>query len=259
MPEKYYSYYEKENYPTIVCDTFENKEPIVTGYTYMTDNYVFSTVNRSCLWNQRRPFTVYWKGFNSTNAFMIKFLHDGYDYSSSAIYTQQKENKSVSVINLYTGGGDKHIGIDKIKNGLLKASDLRVRFLVNGKIDSAKQLSIDSAHNKISLVDNGLKFELNLCYADFDGNSGKWELTYGENDTYIDYVIYKGKEKLFNLNDIKTAGWGITFSINDIKDNSSYNLPIIDYKNNVLKIEWEELCVDKTTLLENLGTYPLAL
>ena len=60
MPSSLVPFFLTLVYPRFESEVFESEEPKITGTSYMTDKYAISSANRSSLWNQRRPFLVYW-------------------------------------------------------------------------------------------------------------------------------------------------------------------------------------------------------
>jgi hypothetical protein len=52
----------------------ETKE--VIGKSYFTNDFVLSSANQSCLWNQRRPLIAYWGTIQKPVSMQIRFLHD---------------------------------------------------------------------------------------------------------------------------------------------------------------------------------------
>ncbi|MEN9951310.1 MAG: hypothetical protein RLY85_2062, partial [Bacteroidota bacterium] len=151
IPRDLYSYFKSGKYPKAQKDVFELVEPTIKGTTYMTVQYALATVNRSSMWNQRRPFLAYWGTTEQPRYLQVRFLHDNYDFSSASFYSQQQDNKVLAAINLNLGGGDKHISIDRITTGKFKAKDLRIRFefgkqaveVVPSKNDQAMEANLD--------------------------------------------------------------------------------------------------------------------
>ena len=128
MPSSLVPFFLTLLYPRFESEVFETVEPKITGTSYMTDKYAISSANRSSLWNQRRPFLVYWGSVEKPYYLQVRFLHDMYDFSSACFYSEQTDNRLLAAINFITNGGDKHINIDIIKDGKITAGDLRLRF-----------------------------------------------------------------------------------------------------------------------------------
>lgn len=247
IPSDLYVYFQSSKYPKTQKDVFELVAPTIEGTSYMTPQYALATANRSSMWNQRRPFLVYWGTVQQPKCLQIRFLHDNYDFSSASFYSQQKDNKVLAAINLNTGGGDKHISIDRMTTGKFKAKDLRIRFefgkqtaeVLPKKNDQAIEANVDD-----------LKMSVQLYKAVFEKYEGRWEKGSDKNVAWWDYVIYNGAEKEFDLNTIKEAAWGFTFSIGNSSEILPNGTPSVSETAGKLKATWQGLELEiPTTIL----------
>ncbi|MDD4922824.1 MAG: hypothetical protein PHS30_10165, partial [Bacteroidales bacterium] len=167
IPQYLMHYFLSPKYPRTETDIFEKESPQTTGTCYLANKYALSTANRSSLWNQRRPFLVYWGTAKTPKYLQVRFLHDDYDFSSATFYGKQKENKVLAAIGFISNGGDKHISIDRLKDGKFKAKDLRLRFEF-GNVKSPEELLIPaSASAPFSITIDELKFNIQLFCAEF--------------------------------------------------------------------------------------------
>ena len=213
IPANLMHYFLSPEYPRTESDIFEKEEPKTTGTCYLTKNYALSTANRSSLWNQRRPFLLYWGTVQSPKYLQVRFLHDNYDFSAATFYGQQKENQVLAVINFISNGGDKHISIDRFKDGKITAKDLRLRFEF-GNVTNQAELAIPvSANEQFSFMLDQLNFNLQLYSSEFDGLKGHWEKGGDGKNSWIDFVFYSGEEKEFNLTKIDRAVSGFIFEL----------------------------------------------
>jgi hypothetical protein len=247
IPKDLYPYFQSGKYPKSQKEVFELVEPKIQGISYMTPQYAIATANRSSMWNQRRPFLAYWGTVQQTKYLQVRFLHDNYDFSSASFYSQQKDNKVLAAINLNLGGGDKHISIDRLTTGKFKAKDLRIRFefgkqtaeILPKKNDQAIEANID-----------GLKMSIQLYKSVFDKYQGRWEKGSDKNGAWWDYVIYNGAEVEFDLNTIKEAAWGFTFSIGNSTETLPNGTPSVSETAGKLKATWQGLELEiPTTIL----------
>jgi hypothetical protein len=226
-------------FPRIENDLFEPAEPEITGTSYMTDRYVFSSANRSSLWNQRRPFLVYWGDIKAPYYLQVRFLHDMYDFSSACFYSKQNLNSLLAAINFITNGGDKHISIDRIKDGKFNAADLRLRFEFGNANDSGV-LSIPGVKDEIfSVVLDDMQFNIRLYYSVFDEYDGHWEKGGDGTNSWIDYVIYSGPEKEIDMKGIDEALIGFTFSVGSGADTFPEDDPEVFVKENLMEVTWD--------------------
>jgi hypothetical protein len=243
LPESLMPYFLSPQYPRVEIDVFEKTDPRIIGTAYLTGLYALSTANRSSLWNQRRPFLATWGSARTPHYLQVRLLHDDYDFSSASFYSEQKENRVLAAINFNTGGGDKHISIDRIKDGTFKARDLRLRFEFGGGVSEAS-LSLPSSNQApFTCVTGGLQFSLQLYTAVFDTWSGHWEKGTDGKTAWIDYVVYTGPEITVDLNHVQKAIFGFTFSMGPASDSVSYASPTVSIWNRVMDVTWQNLAL----------------
>ena len=184
IPENLLSYFTKPKLPRMEIDTFirggqkielnpmvsyqESDKGVwittkeIIGKSYLTKDFVLSSANQSCLWNQRRPLIAYWGTPQKPVSMQIRFLHDMYDYASANIFCSQDSTNVLGAINFTTNGGDKHVTIDVIKNGTIKATDLRLRFAFTGDISSISFAPTDQIIRVVNGTSGKVKFRIEL-------------------------------------------------------------------------------------------------
>ena len=118
--------------PTERVIQFVAGPPAVIGTTYLTNQFVLGSVSRGDLWNQRRALSAYRGTPESPGYCLIRLLHDGYDFAAAQFFSVQKENGVLAGINFASDGGDTHVNLDRLKDGRLRASDLRLRLEFGG-------------------------------------------------------------------------------------------------------------------------------
>ena len=237
-------YFLTPEYPRSEVNVFEKVEPGIVGTTYLTDKFALSTANRSGLWNQRRPFLVYWGDAQSPKYLQVRFLHDDYDFSSASFYSQQKENKALAIIGFITNGGDKHINIDRLKDGKFKAKDLRLRFEFGNILTPEVLITPKKPNEPFTITLDQLKFNLQLYCADFDHKKGRWKKGGNGKASWIDYVFYADKEREFDLTKIERAIAGFTFSIVPSDKNQAIEKAEISESGDLLKASWSSLKIE---------------
>jgi hypothetical protein len=241
IPEFVLHYFLSPVFPRIETDIFEKVEPQTIGTAYLTEKYALSTANRSSLWNQRRPFLVYWGNIEVPKYLQIRFLHDDYDFSSATFYSQQNENNVLAGLNFILNGGDKHISIDRLKDGKFMAKDLRIRFEF-GNVSTPDILNIPVSKNEpFSMIIDDLKFDFQMFIAEYEGLKGYWEKGGNEKASWIDFVFYSGAEKDFDLTKITKAVSGFTFSIDSANKNQVTEKPDISEKDGQMDVIWKGL------------------
>jgi hypothetical protein len=244
IPEYLLPYFLSPKYPRTETNIFDKDEPQIVGTCYMTDHYVFSTTTISSLWNQRHPFLVYWGSVQSPKYLQVQFLHDDFDFSSAYFFSRQKENRALAAIHFFSTGGDKHISIDRLKDGKFVAKDLRLRFKF-GNVTDPNRLSLPTADNEqFSITLDNLKFNLQLCYSIFDNLKGHWEKGGDGRASWIDFVWYSGSETKFDLTKIEKAAMGFTFSVGTPGETMLHEKAKITTNENIMKSEWNGLVLE---------------
>jgi len=168
----------------------------------------------------------------------VQFLHDNFDFSSAYFFSKQKENKALAAIEFFSNGGDKHISIDRLKEGKLVAKDLRLRFKF-GNVKSPDELSLPaSANEPFSITLDSLKFNIQLCFAEFENLKGHWEKGGDERASWIDFVFYAGPETEFDLTKINRAAMSFTFSIDNPEKLKADKKAKVSEKKGLMKVQW---------------------
>lgn len=242
IPENLLHYFLQPEYPRTETDTFTMEEPHIVGTTYFTDQYAFSSANRSLLWTQRRPFLVYCGSAQQPRYIQARFLHDYYDFSSAIFYSKQDKNKLLAAINFITDGGDRHIsGYFKIKDAKFKAKDLRLRFEIGPSAEIKDWVVPKETTSPFRFSMDNLAFNVQLYYSAFGNFKGYWQTGGDKNTSWIDYVIYSGEEKEIDLNKIKAAILGFTFCVGSDTEKIPEVNPDVMIRDSTMRVEWEGL------------------
>jgi len=107
----------------------------LTATTFLHPDYTLGTFDRCTLWNQRRPLLAYFGGPDGAYL-QLQALHDGRDFASAQVFCDQREGRTVAVVNFANDGGDWHPSLDRIEGGRFRATDLRIRLRL-GNVDPA--------------------------------------------------------------------------------------------------------------------------
>ncbi len=218
----------------------ETKE--VIGKSYFTNDFVLSSANQSCLWNQRRPLIAYWGTSQKPVSMQIRFLHDKYDYAAANIFCAQDSTNVLGAVNFTTNGGDRHVTIDVIENATIKANDLRLRFEFGGDISSVNFSSPEAGKNLVVGKSGKLNFRIELPYQKFGDYQGNWSTGGDDKNKWIDFVIYSGNEKEFNFGEIQEAVVGFLFSL---KAGTVPEAPVeVSKSDENLNLKWNGLSVN---------------
>lgn len=245
IPNALLNYFLNPDYPRTERDVFEKNEPQIIGTSYLSNDYAISSVTRSSLWNQRRPLLTYWGEVRNPHYLQPRFLHDSYDFSAASMYTKQSENNVLAVINFITNGGDKHISIDRLQNGKFRASDLRLRFELGNCKNAQIELPSNVNDPFVASVE-GKQLSLQLFSYEFDKYSGYWEKGSDNSNMWIDFVIYSGEEKEFDLGEMQRAVLGFALNFGDTAQKISNDIVNHGITDGNLKARWGDMILDVT-------------
>jgi hypothetical protein len=241
IPKHLLPYFLLPKYPRVQQDLLVIDSPKVVGTSYLTNTYALSSVNRSSLWNQRRPLLAYWGTQEKPYYFQVRFLHDLYDFSSASIYTSQGENSVLAAVNFITNGGDKHISIDRLKDGKFTARDLRLRFEF-GNANPGQMVLPLTNNDAFSIQVDKITFNLQLYHAVFGEYKGHWEKGGDDVTSWIDYILYSGEEKEVDLKAMKEAVLGFTCQMQDAGSRKAVApVPSSSISNGDLFVRWKRL------------------
>lgn len=185
----------------VVIDTFDLEDNPPIGYSYITPQFSFGSVNRCTTWQQRRPYLAYWGNQDEVGFLRIKLMHDGEDFGIGNIFTVQNKNEALTAMNFAINGGDYHISIDRIQDGKFSAKDVRFRFEM--ALTGSGEIQLDD--NGFSIEDMQIQINVNMLKSVFGDEQIKMEKG-GEGElSWVDYIIYVGEEKEFDLSKFNEA------------------------------------------------------
>lgn len=189
-PEKYLPYFAPAAEERVLDQTFASGR---LAYTYMNAKYTLGSLHREITWNQHRNVLGYFGTETAPVAVNLKCLHDGWDYSSGLAATVQDKGSALTALGFVTNGGDTHCNLDMVKNGTIRASDLRVRWLFEGATDGLTVTG--SGSGPYCVTDgSGVSVLVEFLYAAFDGEI-RYEVTRSDRQLCIDAVLYAGEAK----------------------------------------------------------------
>ncbi|NOU95836.1 hypothetical protein GC093_21805 [Paenibacillus sp. LMG 31456] len=172
--------------------------------TYMNGPISVGTFSKDVMWNQRRNLLGYVQNSESFSYIHLRFLHDGYDYSSAIYSSAQQQGDILFGIGFCTNGGDTHISLDLI-DGVIETSDLRLRFEIGGSLEQVEAQNFETNAESITVQVAASTMNVKALFAAFDGEQLGWELTRDEQKLYLDYVLYAGERKSFDFRSIQQA------------------------------------------------------
>ncbi len=219
--------------------TFSVGDNPVVGYTYLHPQYCISSVNRSTTWQQRRPLVAYWGTPKRPRYLQPKLLHDGVEFAAGNIFSVQSSNAVLTTLNFATDGGDYHVSIDRLPDGIFRASDLRLRFELGGA-ELLDSLTVDEG--TVALRDGEVQMDIRLLRTYFNGEEVQTVET-GSDPTrcWVDVVLYAGDEKAFDLKNMGQATLSWTTRLHTDDDLTVWSDPKVIVQDQRVKLRWDEL------------------
>ncbi|WYL92739.2 MAG: hypothetical protein HEQ35_01720 [Gloeotrichia echinulata IR180] len=208
--------------------------------TYLHPAFTIGSVNYSDLWNQRRSLLAYWGTSEKPSYLHLRFLHDGYDFAAAQLFSVQNKERVLAGINFATNGGDTHIVFDKLKDGVIKAKDLRLRFEFGGEAGKNQLQLPKDLKSPVNLNVGNLYFQIAVPYAQFGNTSGTWQVGKTDTTSYLDLVLYSGQQKTIRLGDLKQAGIGFALQMGTKQYKSVPNVTAT-VSSDILKLKWNNL------------------
>lgn len=189
--------------PRTVVETFIRRSDTV-GTTYLHPQYALGTINRGDLWNQRRALLLHFGSAAAPGYVQLRVLKDGYDFSSAILHAAQHEGTVAGAIDFILNGGDTHISLDKVKDGKVRAHDLRLRFEVGGPAAAAAR--VDGSDGREATIHAGeINIFLHLAHARFAGQEARFTAGGDTRTRWLDVVLHAGAESTLDLNTIAEA------------------------------------------------------
>ncbi len=201
-PEKYIPYFTEITEERILDDTFA---PGRMAYTYMNKSYSLGSLHREMAWNQHRNVLGYFGTVKKPIAVTIRSQHDFWDYCGSFMSTVQDKGRALTAINFSSDGFDTHCNIDRIKDGTIKAKDMRVRYVFEGAVGDL-DVNQDGSTFIVSNKESNVKVKIVYAFAKFGKNDVKFEVLRTDRMVSVDAVLYSGDQIDIRLPDIEKAG-----------------------------------------------------
>jgi hypothetical protein len=201
-PEKYVPYFLDVDGERLYDDTFA---PGRQAYTYMNKVFTLGSLHREMAWNQHRNVLGYFGTKKAPISVTIRSQHDFWDYCASFMSTVQDKGRALTAINFTADGCDTHCNLDRIKDGTIKAKDMRVRYLFEGAIGDLDAVQ-DGNTFVITHKESGVKVKIVYSYAKFGKNDVKFELVKTDGLLSVDAILYSGEETDIKLADLEKAG-----------------------------------------------------
>jgi hypothetical protein len=213
--------------------------PDAIGSTYLTPAFALGTINAGDMWNQRRPLLSYWGTAAAPSSLRLRFLHDNNDFTAAHFFSAQREGDVVAGVGFAVDGFDTHPFFDPIKNGTIRAKDLRLRFEVEGSAVAHLPQAPARLHEPWTLTDDQFSISVVLAHAMWAENEGRWERGKSEGKAWLDVVLYAGEERTFRLAELTDAA--CAFIMRCLPDAAKPPAPRLSRAGGRLKIALEDL------------------
>ena len=127
-----------------------------------------------------------------------------------------------------------------IKDGIIKATDLRLRFEFGGDIGSVVFISTDPETRSVRGKSGNMNFKIELPYVKIDNLKGYLSTSGDEKTKWVDFVFYSGPEQAFNFEKIEEAVIGFLLSVKAGKTLDDYPVKAIK-SDKYLQFSWKGL------------------
>jgi hypothetical protein len=198
--------------PRTVTEPFIKRSDTV-GTTYLHPQFALGSINHGDLWNQRRALLLHFGTVQRPGYLHLRFLKDGYDFASAQLIAAQQAGTVLGAVNLVTDGGDTHIVLNKVKDGRIRASDLRLRFELGGPAGLATRFKAADLGQPIPIKLDGLDVSVTVLKASLGGQTATTEVTRDDTTVSLDVVLYHGAEKEFDLRALSDAIVGFVLAV----------------------------------------------
>ncbi|MDF2959674.1 MAG: hypothetical protein K0S39_1409 [Paenibacillus sp.] len=182
----------------------ESGRALNAATTYMNGPVSLGTFSKDVMWNQRRNLLGYIQNGSSFSYIHLRFLRDGYDYSSAVYSSAQEQGDVLFGIGFCTNGGDTHIGLDPI-DGKVETSDFRLRFEIGGSLERVEADAFARDSEAVAVQMAGITMTVKKLFSAFDGEQPGWELVSDGEKLCLDYVIYAGEKKRIDFRSLQQA------------------------------------------------------
>ena len=245
--------------PREVARTYQKAEPPVVGTTWLEPAFALGSASRGEFWNQRRGAVAYW-GTPAKPAYLqVRFLRDGYDFSDAQLFTAQRRGDLLAAVNFGTDGGNTHIGLDRLKDGLFRARDLRLRFEFGGSAAGQKIRAPAAPGDAAALRFGDLRVSIAAPACAFGDLQPRWESGQDKDRSWLDLALYAGEDRAFDLTRLPAAALG--FALRLTVADAPPPQPSHAFADGRLTLTWDALRVsvpvrpDKVAALQRAATF----
>ena len=217
-------------------DVFRQKildgEPALEGTSYLADKFALASVERGTFWNQARALTAYSRNADGPTAWHVRFLRDGYDYSSANVMAAQNGASILGTVCFANDGGNLHCSLDRISDATVEASDWRLRFQCHGTVRLAELPAQFSTEDVVDFgLSDGVVLSLRVPWLRFGDFQPRWESA----PDGVDLVWYAGAPRTFVFDGGFSCAAGFAVTVNGAGDSEAVRAGL---NGDVVELEW---------------------
>jgi hypothetical protein len=174
----------------------QSEDDSLVGITCVTGDACLGTINRGSFWTQQRPVIAYWRtGDDPAVVFRIRFFHDGRDFASMAVRTSQQQMRALVLVHALRNAGDWHPTLDRPRDGIFLAEDLRLRFELRGKGVRVESMG----EHRFALVAGERRAVIHPLPGRFADADVAWVPGSDQDCAFVDAVCYHGAKREFDF------------------------------------------------------------
>jgi hypothetical protein len=162
----------------------------IYGGRWMVEEACLGSVSSASLWGQRHPLIGYWRAPTGSAVFRVRCLKDGRDFASFGLSAVQDQGRALVAVHPISGAGDRHLFLDRAKNGVYPGAELRVRFLVDGR--GADISKVSEGIYRLACAKWAAVVATGDCVFDGQRSRGRWEVAREGDQVSLDYVVELG-------------------------------------------------------------------
>lgn len=210
------------------CYEIDGKGGGKSATTFMTPEFTLGSFDCEIMWNQRRTLLAYIANGEEATYVNLRCLHDGYDYCSAVLHSDQEQGHALFGVGFLTSGGDSHPNLDRM-DGRIQASDLRLRLEIGGCLYRVSAAVLPGNEGADILI-HETPLKLRTWHAAFGqddvlrhGAPLQWEASEADGNLFIDLVLYNGDRREIDFRSLKEAA--LAFSLLVGREDSTSFLP----------------------------------
>jgi hypothetical protein len=232
-------------------------------FTYMNDKFCLGSCHKDTTWNQKRNQVLYFGTKESPFCFRPTLLHDFYDYSSGVLISVQHGGLSAGALGFSLNSGDTHCNLDMVKDGTIRASDLRLRFSLYGDISAVESYRLidppgmaggggfrDSHAGGargggreggkgpgFTFSSGSITVTVDIPFTVFDDYPFSYGITKEKGALHFDLVLFSGRSQAIDFRTLDRACVGFTLAVREGKGVAAVSSAAIE--DGLLKVRLE--------------------